>query len=278
MKINVDLHIHSYFSDGSFSPEEIIKRAVEKKLKVISITDHDNIDSLKIANSIAKKYDLEFINGIEFSANIGKNDVHILGYFLNLEDKIFIERLEKLLKSRSERNKKIIEKLNINGIIINEEEVKKYAKGRILGRIHFAKALIEKNVVSSVKEAFDKFLSANACAFVERVDCDPIEIVKYLKENGAFISLAHPKLISKDDNFTINLVEKLKNYGLDALEINYPNFTKEDIAKYKTWAKKYNLFLTGGSDFHGDNRPNIDIACAGITYEQLEKIKNYMFN
>ena len=142
--MEVDLHIHTTASDGTFSPKEIIEIAVKNNMKAIAITDHDNIDGLKEANFYANLNNLEFINGIEFSCSSEGNEIHILGYFLNLEDKIFIERMQNLLKSRDERNQKIIEKLNKNGIIINIDDVKRETVGNLLGRVHFANALIRK--------------------------------------------------------------------------------------------------------------------------------------
>lgn len=274
--MEVDLHIHTTFSDGTFTPEEVIKEAVLKKMKAIAITDHDNVDGLFIGQEIAKKYNFELINGIEFSCNIDKNEVHILGYFLNLEDKIFLERIESLLKSREERNKKIIEKLKTNGIIVNIEDAYKESSGRILGRPHFARALMKKSYATSIPDAFNRYLGSSGIAYVPRVNCPPEIAVKFLKANGAFASLAHPKFISKDENFTLDLIKKLKDYGLDGIEVNYSSFDKSEMKKYKTWAKKFNLITTGGSDFHGENRKNVFIGQAGVDYQKIIEIKKYL--
>lgn len=273
--MEVDLHVHSTASDGTFSPKEIIEMAIGKNLKAIALTDHDNIDGLKEAQEIANKYNFELINGIEFSCNESGKEVHILGYFLNLDDQLFLSRINELLESRVERNKKIIEKLNKNGIIIKLTDVKKEAKGNILGRVHFANALIKKGYVSSINEAFDKYLAKGALAYIPRVDCSPEVAVRYIKENGGFSSLAHPKFISLDENFTLKLIKKLKSYGLNAIEVEYGNFSYEDRKKYKSWAKKFSLLTTGGSDFHGYNRETIDLGESGISYEYLARIKKY---
>ncbi len=274
--MEVDLHVHTTFSDGTWTPEEVIKTAIEKNMKAIAITDHDNVDGLYIGQKIAKENNFELINGIEFSCNLGENEVHILGYFLNLEDKIFLERIEKLLESRNERNKKIIEKLKENGIMIEIEDVYKESSRRILGRPHFARALIKKGLVNSIPEAFDKYLGQNGLAYVPRVNCPPEIAVKFLKDNGAFSSLAHPKFISKNENFTLDLIKKLKEVGLDGIEVNYSSFNKYEIKKYKTWAKKFNLITTGGSDFHGENRKNVTIGQAGVDYQKIIQIKKYL--
>lgn len=274
--MEVDLHIHSTASDGTFSPKEIIEMAVLKKLKVIAITDHDNVDGLLEARNSLKTDNLELINGIEFSCTYKNNEVHILGYFLNLEDEIFIERIQKLLRSREERNEKIIKKLNENNIKISMEDVRKEIVGNLIGRVHFANALIKKGYSRDIDEAFKKYLGKDGIAYEPRLNCSPEVVVEYLKENGAFSSLAHPKFISQDDNLVLDLIFKLKNCGLNAIEVNYSGFSSEDKKKYKSWAKKFDLLITGGSDFHGDNRKHLALGDEGLNYEQFQIIKNFM--
>lgn len=274
--MEVDLHIHTTESDGSLSPKEIVEMAVKKNMKAIAITDHDNVNGLEEANFYAKLNNLELVNGIEFSCSSSGNEVHILGYFLNLKDRIFLERIEALLESRRNRNQKIIEKLNKNGIIIDIDDVKREAGGKLLGRVHFANALIRKNYCQSIDEAFKIFLGKTGLAYEPRLNCPPELIVEYLKENKAFSSLAHPKLISKDENFILDLIKKLKALGLNGLEVNYPNLTKDEKNKFKAWAKKFDLIITGGSDFHGSNRINLKLGQEGLSYEQFKKIKNFI--
>ncbi len=274
--MEVDLHIHTTYSDGTFTPEGVIKDAISKKMKAIAITDHDNIDGLFIGQKIAKKYNFELINGIEFSCNIGENEVHILGYFLNISDEIFLKRVESLLVSRNERNEKILEKLKLAGVSIDMEDIHSESTGRIIGRPHFANALIKKNVVSSIDEAFEKYLGSTGLAYTPRVECRPEKVVRFLKDNGAFVSLAHPKFISKNEEFILDLIKKLKEIGLDGIEVNYTSFNKSEIQKYKTWAKKFALITTGGSDFHGENRKNTIIGQAGVDYQKIIEIKKYL--
>lgn len=158
------------------------------------------------------------------------------------------------------------------------EDVLKESTGRIIARPHFAKALIKKGYCADMNKAFKKFLSKEGQAYVPRINCPPEIVVKYLKENGAISSLAHPKLISEDDSYVLELISKLKEYGLNAIEAQYPLFSKSEINKYKSFAKKFNLLVTGGSDFHGENRINIDIGQSGISYEQFQKIKKLKYN
>lgn len=273
--MEVDLHIHTMESDGTYTPEDIIKRAKEKGLKAIAITDHDTVAGLKRAREIAKKLKFEFIDGIELSCNSQEGlEVHILGYYLNIEDKIFLKELEKLDKKREERNLKIMEKLRENGVDIDENQLKNMATGNILSRLHFANYLLEKGIVGNRNEAFERYLGKTGVAYVEKDDFPPEKAVEILKKNGAFVSLAHPKLISNNDEKVEKLMIRLKELGLDGIEAQYSSFTKSERKKYKKLAKKYDLLITGGSDFHGGNRENIDLGCGGIEYEQLKKIKN----
>lgn len=271
----VDMHTHSTKSDGTFSPSELIYYAKEKKLRAIALTDHDNINGLKEAEDLASKIGIEFIKGIEYSCNIGKNEVHILGYFLNLDDKKFLDETNELLKTRENRNISMIEKLQHLGFDIDYQNIKQENIG-IIGRVHIANELVKKKYFTDIKEVFDKLLSKNGLAYVERENTPPHIAVEILKDNGAFISLAHPMLYSKNYQEIEILVKELKNIGLDAIELFHTSANKKDIEKLKIIAKRYNLLITGGSDFHGANKKNIDLACRTISDEQFLKIKKYM--
>lgn len=270
--MEVDLHIHTLHSDGTYSVSEVIERACKNNLKAIAITDHDTIDG--ILEKREENKDLEIINGIEISCNVDGLEVHILGYFLDLNDEKFLEEIKNLKISRDERNKKIIDKFKSIGIEIDYEKLKNFAKGNIISRLHFANFLISKNIVKNKDEAFQKYIGKDGICYVPKDDLPPIKAVQILKSNNAFVSLAHPLLIMKNYNKLENLIKELIPYGLDALEANYKSFNKEEIRILKNLAKKYNLFITGGSDFHGDNRIGTDIGDAGISYEILKEIKN----
>lgn len=271
----VDMHTHSNKSDGTFSPTELIHYAKEKKLTAIALTDHDNINGLKEAEDTAYKLNIEFIKGIEYSCNISKNEVHILGYFLNLNDEKFLYETNKLLETRENRNILMIKKLQNLGFDIDYQKIKKENIG-IIGRVHIANELINKNYFSDIKEVFDKLLSKNGLAYVERENTPPHIAVEILKNNGAFISLAHPMLYSKNYQEIENLIKELKNIGLDAIELFHTSANKKEIANLKIISKRYDLLITGGSDFHGANKKNVDLACRTISDEQFLKIKKYM--
>ena len=271
--MEVDMHIHSIESDGTYTPEEIILRAMKNNVVALAITDHDTVAGVKRGREVAQKFQMEFIEGIEVSCNEEDLEVHVLGYYLNLEDEEFLTELRELEEARDKRNRKIIEKFEKIGIIIDIEELKSFAPGNIISRLHFANYLLEKGVVLSKNEAFDKYLGKHGIAYVPKENFPPERAVKMIKKNGGFVSLAHPKLITLNDEKLNDLIMRLKECGLDALESQYSSFSKSEKQKYKKLAKKYGLLITGGSDFHGGNREGVDIGDAGLEYSQLEAIK-----
>lgn len=268
-KVIADLHTHTENSDGTYSVEELIKLAKEKELEILAITDHDTIDGLFEVEKFSKKYDIEILKGIEMSCNLNGKDVHILGYGLNLEDENFKKELVRIEKIREERNLKIIKKLNDLKLNVSIEELKKIATGKIISKAHFAELMLSKGYVYTKGEAFKNYLGKTGVAFVEKKNYEPIDAVKMLEANGAFISLAHPKLITEDDKEIEKLIVELKKYGLQGLEVNYYSFSDKDREKYKKIAKKYNLIITGGSDFHGGNRVEVSLGDSGLNREEV---------
>ena len=271
--MDVDMHIHSIESDGTCTTKEIIELAIKNNVKAIALTDHDTIDGIKSAKEEADKLKFEFIPGIEISCNEYNLDIHVLGYYLDLKDEEFLREIELLKLSREARNLKIIEKFKKIGIIIDMEELKKMAPGNIISRLHFANYLVSKEIVSSKEEAFSKYLGKDGLAYEEKEDFPPEKAVKIIKANGGIVSLAHPLLVTKNHELLEKIIDNLKKYGLDALEVNYPAFTKADRKYLKKLAKKHGLLITGGSDFHGENRLGIHIGDGGLEYSQFEKIK-----
>ena len=272
--MEVDLHIHTKYSDGTFSPIEILKMAHKRKMKVISITDHDTIDGVTLGANNAKEYGLEFVTGIEMSCNQDGKDVHILGYFLNLEDNFFQKEVKYLQLERERRNSKIIEGFKKYNIFIDIKEIKKISKGNIIGRPHFAHYLIENKYARNTTEAFSKYLGKSGLVYVERENFSPQRAVELIRKNGGLSSLAHPKLITEDDNYLEKLIIDLKDKGLAAIECNYSSFTKTESKKYRKMANKHSLLVTGGSDFHGQNQLGVDIGSGGLDYERFLELKS----
>lgn len=269
----IDLHMHSTFSDGTLTPVQLVERAKQNNVEVMAITDHDNVDGLKEGRVKAKKVGINFVNGIEVSANFRDKDIHILGYFLNLEDEEFLGWLKKLQEKRHNRTLEILKKLSQLGIEISLSEVEKEVLGNVIGRPHIAKMIIKKGFAVTMDEVFDRYLGDGKPAYIPKVGVDMVEVVKKLKANGAVVILAHPHLISHPDDTVVNIIDILVKSGLDGLELYYPNIDIKKRKKLLKIAKTRGLILTGGSDFHGLNRPGIDIGTGDISIEIFEKMR-----
>ncbi|MDR3260169.1 MAG: PHP domain-containing protein [Fusobacteriaceae bacterium] len=272
--MEIDLHIHTTESDGTYTPEKVVKMAKKYNLKAISITDHDTIDGLLEGKMTAVEMGIEFVNGIEISTNINNRDIHILGYFLNIEDANFLSELNELKIQRNIRNEKILKKLELFGIEIEREKLIKMAPGKILSRVHIANYLVEYGFASSNDEAFGTYIGDKGCAHVPKENFYPQRAVKMIYDNRGLASLAHPNLISKDFGVVENLIKELKNYGLGAIETEYPSFTAKEKRKYRKIAEKYSLLMTGGSDFHGENKMGINIGSTGLDEKHFLLLKD----
>ena len=275
-KVIADLHTHTVNSDGTFTVEEVVKLASEKGLDMVAVTDHDSIDGLRDEKKLREyeeKYKVEIIKGIEMSCNLKGKDVHILGYFLNLEDKNFLKELERIAEIRNERNEKIIKKLADLKLPVTMEELLEIVQGNVISKAHFAEIMLKKGYVSCKSDAFKNYLGKGGAAFVEKRDYQPADAVDILVRNGAFVSLAHPKLITDDFAEIERIVSDLVKHGLRGLEVNYYSFSKKDREKYMALAEKYNLIITGGSDFHGVNRVESSLGGTGLNKSEYENLK-----
>lgn len=269
-----DLHSHTTASDGTFTPKELIERAKKNGLKGIAITDHDTVDGLKEGEKISKELNIEFIPGIEFSCTLGDRDVHILGYFIDYNSKELLEELKKLEENRNERNKEILNKLRNYKIRISEDELKEEAKGKIISKAHIANVMVKKGYVYTRGAAFKEYLGNKGVAYIKRKNFPPEKGIDLVKKAGGIPVLAHPKLISTNENEIKALIEKLVSLGLEGIEAEYGSFQKEDMIKYSELSKELNLFITGGSDFHGLNREGVDLGDGGIDEDKFLKLKN----
>jgi len=269
----IDLHIHSIYSDGTYSPKQLAEYAEKKDLKAVSLTDHDTIDGLKEAREEFENKGIEFIDGIEFSTEYKGHEVHILSYFIDIKDKILIQKLKRLQDERVSRTEEILEKLKKLKIDISMEEIKKVTTSNLISRSHIAYAMLQKGYVYSIKEAFINYIGAGGAAYVPKKDAETTEIVRMIRENKALSFLAHPKFINIGEKKLLNLIEVLKENGLDGLEVYYSTFSEKDKAYYSRIAKENNLLLSGGSDFHGGLREKVELGIGGARYQMLRKMK-----
>ncbi|ANQ53613.1 phosphoesterase [Thermosipho sp. 1063] len=246
----VDFHMHTTASDGTFSPESLVKIVEERDIEYFSITDHDTIDGIK---KISKE---NFVPGLEISVEY-QSTLHILGYGIDLNNKKLIDTLEMLKKYRLERNKIIIEKMQKMGFNITFEEALKEAKGTLIGRPHFASLMVKKGYVNSQKEAFEKYLKKGKPLYENKKRLNIDEAIKIIKEANGIAILAHPYQTTTDNEKLEALIKKLVSLGLDGIEVYYSKHTNIMIQTYEKLSQKYNLVKTAGSDFHGKNTPDI---------------------
>lgn len=258
----IDLHTHSTCSDGTFSVKELIDRANEKGLAAIALTDHDTVEGIDEAvNYAAEKYpNLEVIPGIEFSTENEGKEVHVVGLYIDYHDKEFIDGLSAFIDSRTGRNIKMCKKLSEEaGIPISYEVLTEEYPGTVITRAHFAKFMVENGYVNSRNEVFDRYIGDHAPYYVEREKISPEDAINsILKAKGVPI-LAHPILYRLSDERLEALVSKLKEAGLVGIEAIYSTYELRDERQIKELAKKYDLLISGGSDFHGANKPDIDL-------------------
>ena len=253
----IDLHVHTTASDGTMSPKQIVSYAKQKGLIAIGITDHDTISGIEEAQKEGKLLGIEVIPGIEISTEFN-GEMHLLGYYIK-ETFQLIKKLNGIRDKREIRNVKIISKLNERGIDVSLEEVKEIAKGESIGRPHIAMVLMQKGYVDSVRTAFDKYLGKGKIAYVDREKVSPEEGIKIILEAGGLPVLAHPKYLNLSGAELDILLVKLKEYGLVGIEAYYSMNTKNETGIYLRVAIKHGLAVTGGTDFHGNNKPEIDI-------------------
>lgn len=274
----IDLHTHTTFSDGTYTPKELITLAYKKNLKAIAITDHDTIDGIYYAEQTAKNLNIELVKGIEFSAAYKDTEIHILGYFLDITNKNLLKILKDLEKTRYERNLQIIKKLNDIGLDISLNYVKSTSGGGLITKAHFGMALIKKGYVKTMKDAFNIYLGKGKPAYVKRVLISHQEAIQAISNADGVSSLAHPMIYGISFKDLDKAIKDLKDAGLKSIECYYPSNTLKQTNFLLSLAKKYNLKITGGSDFHGNNRPNVSLGNIfldkQINYQILKNLKS----
>lgn len=255
----LDLHVHTTHSDGSLAPADVVALAHKAGVTALSITDHDIITAIPEAMAAGQSLGIEVIPGIEISSLHGESEIHVLGYFLDWQDAELNERLVMLRASRHRRNPLIIEKLQALGIDITYDEVRALAGTDAVGRPHIARVLMDKQVVTSAKEAFDRFLANGKPAYVARELPGPAEAIRWIKAANGLAVLAHPTWVKTTEGTLTDLVRQLKADGLDGVEVHYSTHTPRQTREYLSLAKQVNLLVTGGSDFHGVTKPDIEV-------------------
>ena len=271
----IDLHTHSTFSDGTFTPSQLVKYAEEKGLKAFALTDHDTTEGIKEAKSI--ETNVEVISGVEISTRYDKKEIHIVGLYVNENDADLNKQLKYYREKRVTRNFEILEKLNSLGVNITIDDVRESCTGDVISRAHIAKALVSKGFVGSYTEAFDRYLGDNKCAYVPRETLNYEESMELITKAGGVPVLAHPLLYKMSDTNLENMMVKLRQKGLKAVEVYYSTHSNSDTQHVMAMANRVGLIYSGGSDFHGATKPKIDMGTGmgklAVPYEILEKIR-----
>jgi len=258
----IDLHTHTTASDGTDTPKELIDYALVKGLSAIAITDHDTIDGLLEALDYASNLPIQVISGIEFSTNDPAYpfDIHILGYCFDVTSKDFIQSLIDIKTSRHERNLKIIEKLNAIGFALTIEEVTALGDGGVITRAHIGRALVKKGYINKEQKAYEKYIGNNCVAYAPRERLTPKMAMTIIKDAGGVPVLAHPTLYGLNQRGMEQLVQKLIPDGLMGIETIYSLYDINQETHIRGLVQKYDLIMSGGSDYHGHNKKNIDLA------------------
>ncbi|MBI1869727.1 MAG: PHP domain-containing protein [Chlamydiae bacterium] len=264
----IDLHLHTLASDGTSTATEVVERARHFRIDAIAMTDHDSVESIDEARWMGEKLGIEIISGIELSAYHGESELHILGYFFDDKDLEFCKALKKFCEEREKRIHQIVEKLTKAGVRITLEDVTKLSGEGAPGRLHVARALVEKRIVTDTREAFRRFLSYGKPAYVEKEKISTQEAIQMLKVIGGVPVLAHPGLLHRDD-----LIPQLVREGLMGLEVYHTEHSQNAIEHYKELTQVHRLVMTGGSDCHGEAKGKFLIGKNRIPYHLLEPLR-----
>lgn len=262
----IDLHVHSNKSDGTCSPSQLVSYAAEKGLTAFALTDHDTIDGLDEALQAARRQEAAaaqpviVIPGIEFSTVYEDKDIHVLGLDIDYKTPVFLSALADFVASREMRNEKMCQKLREYAQIdITYQKLLETFPGAVITRAHYARYLFDHGYVSSMPEAFSRYIGDRAPCFIPREKVTPIQAVQLILEAGGIPVLAHPPLYRMSDARLDQLVRTLTENGLAGIEAIYSTYTAGEEAHMRSLAKQYDLIITGGSDFHGSNKPDIDL-------------------
>lgn len=273
----IDLHTHSVYSDGTNLPTELVAMAEERGLSALALTDHDTVGGIPELLSAAENSPVEAVAGIELSAECESGTMHILGYFIDHASTALLEKLEKVREGREQRNAEILKKLNKLGYVLLWSDVEKHAGKDVVGRPHFAAALVERGHVKSKKAAFDRLLAKGRPGYADRYRYTAKECIELIRKASGIPVLAHPATINLPDEQLLALVRELKDSGLGGIETYYAENRPDNMRRFSGWADELGLIRTGGTDFHGKNSPDLKLGTGfgqlHVPDEVLEQLK-----
>jgi predicted metal-dependent phosphoesterase TrpH len=263
-----DLHLHTHFSDGTFSPEELATQAAKYNLATISLTDHDTIEGCEPAEKACRERGVNFIPGTELTAELDNNEIHLLGYFLNTSDPVLLQEIQKFQRVRQSRIEEMVAKINQMGVGLKAEAVFKLANCKSPGRPHVARALVQGGFCQTLDEAFDRFLKKHRPAWVPKFRMSATDAIRLIHGAGGIAVMAHPGL-----NRTDQVIPILKEAGLDGLECYHTKHSPAHAEHYCRTARELGLAITGGSDCHGLNKGKPLIGTVRIPHVYVDQLR-----
>ncbi|MBN2478752.1 MAG: PHP domain-containing protein [Parachlamydiales bacterium] len=277
MSFRADLHVHSYFSDGTMSPIELLNLAKEKNINAISITDHDTIEAYSDAVfQHAHSIGVQLMLGVEISSELFNENVHILGYNFDITNKSFKDFLKKVVEKREQRNRKILEKLKNFNIDISEEELEDFTKKigaskTTIGRPHISQLMQKKGITETFQEGFDKYFNDKGPCYVPGFKFSPKEVIEEIHKCSGIAVLAHPHFIRNRKIF-----DYLLENNIDGIEVYYAKLLPNIEARWERFAVKHNLLITGGSDYHGDIKPFNSLGSSWVDLNHFNKLNEQL--
>jgi hypothetical protein len=268
MKKYIDLHMHTNYSDGVCTPNELLDIVRSKNLAVFSVTDHDTYEGFQAVKSLLDERDPELISGVELSVSLNEGDLHMLAYGFDTSNAEFTNALAEFQQRRTDRGREIVEKLNGMGVHISYEDVEQQAQGTVIGRPHIAQAMHQQNHVKTYEEAFERYIRTGGPAYVPKVNFAPGDAIDLIHGARGLAFLAHPA-IDENDKY----IETLVGMGLDGIEVYHPAHTRSVTDRFKHLAERFRLLTSGGSDFHGREGRYSAIGSQKVPYTCLDQLK-----
>ncbi|MBN1669807.1 MAG: PHP domain-containing protein [Kiritimatiellae bacterium] len=262
----IDLHLHSIFSDGSLTPEELVAQGLKQGLTALALTDHDTTDGTARFLAACADRAVVAMAGVEISADHSPGSMHMLGYMVEPDTGDLEPLLARIRDGRDARNHAILAKLNELGIAVSMADARAFAGTDVVGRPHIARAMLERGVVSTVKDAFDRYLAKGKPAYVDRVRLSPADSIAAIRSARGVAVLAHPFTVTRDSAALKRLLRELVDAGLGGIEAYYSEHTADMTRTYLDLAKALDLVVTGGTDYHGATTPQLRI---GTGFGQL---------
>jgi predicted metal-dependent phosphoesterase TrpH len=263
-----DLHLHTNFSDGTFSPEELVEHAARFGFAALALTDHDSVEGCARMTAACAAADIEFIPGTELTAELNDTELHLLGYFLDTQNNKLLTEIAKFQVVRQSRIYEMAARINALGVPLDVESVFALANCKSPGRPHVARALVKAGLVKNLDEAFERFLKKNRPAWVPKARISALEAIELIHQAGGLAVMAHPGLNRTDD-----VIPDLVGAGLDGIECFHTKHSAAISGRYLEIAGKFNLLVTGGSDCHGFSKFRPLVGTVKLPYEHVEKLK-----